>query len=134
MDNLGQYGLEWGDLFPLSTGVQYPQSPLTDGFDIDNWLQLPLQLNFTLDLLVSNGDARVLMDSKLTTTNNREAELHIGEIVPYTVQSYNMSAAGGANLSMQKEEVGVKITMTPHVNDDNQITLTLEPEVSSIAL
>lgn len=132
MDKLGSYGLEWGDLFPMGTGIRYPESPLTDGFDIRNWLQMDFRLNVTLDLLVSNGDARVLMDSKLTTTNNREAMLHIGEVVPYTVQSYNLTASGGANQQVQKEEVGVKILMTPHVNEDNQITLTLEPEVSSI--
>jgi type II secretory pathway component GspD/PulD (secretin) len=133
MDRLGQYGIEWGDLFPLSTGIKYQESPLTDGFAMSNWLQMELPINVTLDLLVSNGDARVLMDSKLTTTNNREASLHIGEIVPYTIQSYNLTSSGGANQQIQKEEVGVKILMTPHINDDNQITLTMEPEVSSIA-
>ena len=33
---------------------------------------------------------------------------------------------------MQHEEVGVKIKMQPHVNEDAEITLNLEPEVSSI--
>ncbi|MBD3320457.1 MAG: hypothetical protein GF350_05100, partial [Chitinivibrionales bacterium] len=32
----------------------------------------------------------------------------------------------------QKEEVGVKLTMTPHVNENSQVTLTVEPEVSSV--
>jgi general secretion pathway protein D len=75
------------------------------------------------------------MDSKLTTTNNREASLHIGEIIPYTVQQYNMgsnASGGGANLTVEKERVGVLITMTPHVNEENQITLNLAPEVSNI--
>jgi general secretion pathway protein D len=85
-------------------------------------------------MLLQNGDATILMNSKLTTTNNREASLHIGEIVPYTIQAYNMGGSGGmgGNLQIMKENVGLIVTMTPHVNDDNQITLALAPEVSNI--
>lgn len=36
------------------------------------------------------------------------------------------------NQQIMKEEVGVKVSMTPHINENNQITLTLEPEVSNI--
>ncbi|MBD3392177.1 MAG: hypothetical protein GF418_08880 [Chitinivibrionales bacterium] len=132
-EDLDQYGIRWGDFSPISTGVRYPQSPLTDGFNVDNWLQLETRVDVILDMLLSNDDARLLMDSKLTTTNNREAELHIGEVVPYTIQSYNLSASGGVNQQIEKEEVGVKVKMTPHINEDNQITLSLEPEVSNIA-
>jgi len=83
--------------------------------------------------MVQNGDAEILMDSKLTTTNNRMASLHIGEVVPYVIQSYNTSGAtGGANQEIKKEEVGVIVKMLPHVNSDGQITLELEPEVSNI--
>lgn len=132
MENLDEYGIKWDNLSPIQTGISYPESPLKDGFDSDNWLQMDLDINVTLDMLISNGDARVLMDSKLTTTNNREASLHIGDIIPYEIQSYNLSSSGGVNMQVEKEETGVKVTMTPHVNDDNQITLNLQPEVSTI--
>jgi type II secretory pathway component GspD/PulD (secretin) len=131
-DRLDQYGIDWGALTPVRGGVRYEKNPLEQSFALENWVQLPMDFNLALDMLVSDGDARVLMDSKLTTTNNREASLHIGEIIPYTIQSYNLSSAGGVNQQIQKEEVGVKVDVTPHVNEDNQITLTLQPEVSSI--
>jgi type II secretory pathway component GspD/PulD (secretin) len=35
-------------------------------------------------------------------------------------------------MNIQKENVGVLLTMTPHVNEKNQVTLQLEPEVSNI--
>jgi general secretion pathway protein D len=132
LDNLDRYGLDWESLMPIKSGVGYPAAPLKDGFKLENWLQAPLSLNLTLDMLVANGDARVLMNSKLTTTNNRNASLHIGDVVPYEIQSYNLTQTGGMNREIQKEEVGIKVNMTPHVNERNQITLSLEPEVSSI--
>jgi len=134
MDKLGKYGISWSDLSPVESGISYPEGQLSKGFQTDGWMRMPLEFDLKLDMLLQNGDARMLMNSKLTTTNNREAKLHIGDIVPYTVQSYNMGGTGGtgANLQIMKENVGVLITMTPHVNEKNQITLNLAPEVSNI--
>lgn len=149
MDNLGQYGIDWGTLSPVGTGLAFGQKStsttdqpatgttleainLSKGLATGSWWQMPLNFNLVLDALMANGDARLLMDSKLSTTNNRQASLHIGDVVPYTIQSYNLSSSGGVNQQIEKEEVGVKVTMTPHINDDSQITLDLMPEVSSI--
>lgn len=134
VDNTDRYGIDWGALSPISTGVAFPEVKATEGYLLKNGVRGPIALNLVLDMLIQNGDARVLMNSKLTTTNNREASLLIGEKIPYLVQSYNASATSnsGANLEVQKEEVGVKIRMQPHVNEDSEITLALEPEVSSI--
>ena len=134
MDKLDKYGIDWSELSPIQSGVNYPVSPLKEGIDLDKWIKTPLEFVLILDMLLSNGDARILMDSKLTTTNNKQASLHIGEIIPYTIQTYNTTSSGGSNEQIQKEHVGVKITMIPHVNEEQQITLSIEPEVSSISL
>lgn len=134
LDKLDQRGIKWNELSPLEMEVIYPEETFKDGIRAENWIKGQIDFNLKLDMLLQNGDARMLMNSKLTTTNNREASLHIGEVIPYTVQSYNMnsSAGGGANMQVEKENVGVILTMTPHVNEENQITLNLAPEVSNI--
>ncbi|HLP40239.1 MAG TPA: secretin N-terminal domain-containing protein [Fibrobacteria bacterium] len=134
VDENNRYGIDWGALSPVSTNVSFPASSLREGLLFKNGARGPVNLNLVLDMLIQNGDARVLMNSKLTTTNNREATLHIGEKIPYVIQSYNSAAVagGGANQQVQHEEVGVKVRMEPHVNEDAEITLNLEPEVSSI--
>ena len=134
MDNMKNYGLNWSTLWPISGGIGHSAVPLTTGYNKNGWQLDPLQFDTKLDLMVENNDASILMDSKITTTNNREASLHIGDVIPYTIQSYNLggSGGGGANQQIEKENVGVLLTMTPHVNEDNQVTLQLEPEVSNI--
>lgn len=132
-DNNNRFGIDWGALSPVSTGFEFPASKIQNGYLLQNGVRRPLSLNLLLDILIQEGDARVLMNSKLTTTNNREATLHIGEKIPYVTQNYNSSTIGiGATQQVQHEETGVKIQMQPHVNQDSEITLTLEPEVSSI--
>ncbi len=131
-DNLRAYGLDWNALSPVTSSISYPATHLAQGINFDQWTHLPVNFNIILDLMASKGDAKILMDSKLTTTNNREAKLMIGDVIPYIIQSYNLTTGGAPSQQIQKEEVGVKITMTPHINEDNQITLALAPEVSSI--
>ena len=134
VDEQNKYGIDWGALSPVQTSLGFPATAIAQGFLLKGGLRGPINLNLALDMLIQNGDARVLMNSKLTTTNNREATLLIGEKIPYVIQSYNSAATagGGANQQVQHEEVGVKIKMQPHVNEDAEITLNLEPEVSSI--
>ncbi|MEO6096788.1 MAG: secretin N-terminal domain-containing protein [Fibrobacteria bacterium] len=134
VDNTDRYGIDWGALSPVQTGIGFPATTVTKGYLLKGGQRAPINLNILLDMLIQNGDANVLMNSKLTTTNNREASLLIGEKIPYVIQSYNSAAVagGGANQQIQHEEVGVKIRMQPHVNEDSEITLNLEPEVSSI--
>jgi type IV pilus assembly protein PilQ len=134
VDKMKDYGINWSGLMPIQSGLMHDAVSLKRGYNTHDFELMPLNLNATLDLMLTNNDARILMNSKITTTNNREASLHIGDVVPYTIQAYNMGAgaAGGANMNIQKENVGVLLTMTPHVNEKNQVTLQLEPEVSNI--
>jgi len=127
-------GVDWGAMSPIESSISYPEGQLTDGIQARGWRRGPINLNVTLDMLIQNGDAKVLMNSKLTTTNNRPATLHIGEKIPYVIQSYNArgNVGGQAQKELKHEEVGIKIYMLPHVNEDNEITIHIEPEVSSI--
>jgi type II secretory pathway component GspD/PulD (secretin) len=146
-----KYGIDWARLTPVATGLSHPDLGIGQGWTLLHPVtgagastaiggaqsvggSGTMGIDLALDLMVSTGDARLLMDSKLTTTNNRPASLHIGEITPYEVQSYNMGSSGGsgANMQVEKEETGIKINMEPHVNDNNQVTITVEPEVSNI--
>ncbi len=132
MSDLERFGINWSEMNPYSVSISHPASKIVDiaqnNVSISN-----VWLNVAVDMLVENGDGKILMDSKLTTTNNREASLHIGEIIPYTIQTYSPGVTGGANQEIEKEEVGVILSMLPHINEKGQITLSLEPEVSTIA-
>jgi type II secretory pathway component GspD/PulD (secretin) len=129
VDKLNQLGIKYDEITPHSV-IGVPAAPIKDGFKYSSVTRGEvLGLNAVLDMMVQNKDARILMDSKLTTTNNREASLHIGEVIPYVIQTYN---AGGEAPQIQKENVGMMLKMTPHINDKNEITLTLSPEVSNI--
>lgn len=132
VDKTKKYGIDWNGFSSFTSGVTHAAVPLITGYSQKGFSMNSLSMTATLDLLLQNGDAKMLMNSKLTTTNNREATLHIGEVIPYEVQSYNLTNSGAASTQIQKENVGVLLSMTPHVNEDNQVVLTVAPEVSNI--
>ena len=82
----------------------------------------------TLDFLLKNNRADILADSKLVTLNGREATIKMVDIVPYILSSGGV----GGQVQVQREEVGIKLTVLPTVNEDGDITVRVEPEIASI--
>lgn len=81
--------------------------------------------NITVDWLLRNNLAKVLNSTKLTTMNNREATIFVGEVIPFLVQSQQTA-------QVEREEIGIKVHITPQINNDGFITANVRPEVSTI--
>ena len=89
----------------------------------------------TLDALITQGNARLLANSKITTMDNQPAEIFIGKTVPVVITSLaSAGVQGGAfqTVQLEKVEVGVKLHIVPRISDDGYITSLVTPEVSTI--
>jgi type II secretory pathway component GspD/PulD (secretin) len=92
----------------------------------------PLSLAAELDFLVSTSKARILEDPRITTFSGRTASLRAGETVNI------LTTAGGgtgtvATTQIQSFQTGVTLDITPVVNADDYVTVTLHPSVNSEA-
>jgi len=86
-----------------------------------------------LDLMISDGTARVLATPRIATLNGKEANMLIGRRIPYEVsQTVFAGNAAAPTTTVEKEEVGVKLRITPLINADGYITTTISPEVSTV--
>ncbi len=118
------------------TGVNFPASPVSGqlsgisfGLISDN-----VRLNAMLSMLASKGLTKLLSNPKVTTLNNQEAKILVGERVPYVQQTTQLgTASGGVSSEIQWLEVGIKLTVTPTINADKQITLKVYPQVSLLS-
>jgi type IV pilus assembly protein PilQ len=98
-----------------------------DGFnDIGHFSRQLTAFDITLDFLLENNAAELLTDTHITALNGEEGYIHIGEVVPYVVRDED------DEVQVEREEVGIMLRVRPNVNRDNQITTTIEPEVSSV--
>ncbi|MGH8494635.1 MAG: type II secretion system secretin GspD [Gammaproteobacteria bacterium] len=95
--------------------------------------------NFAILLraLASDGDTNILSTPSIVTMDNQEAEIRVAQEVPFlTGQFTNTGAATGAVnpfQTIQREEVGTILKITPQINESNTIRLKIEQESSSLA-
>ncbi len=80
-----------------------------------------------LSALEQQNKANIISNPRITTVNNREARILVGKKIPLIV----LDEAG--NAVTQLTTIGIALRVTPHINDNNRITLDLHPEVSDLA-
>jgi general secretion pathway protein D len=71
------------------------------------------------------------------TLDNNEAQIVVGQEVPFVTGSYTSTGSGGSNPSdpfqtVERENVGITLKVTPHINEGNQLTLDILQEVSGL--
>ena len=96
-----------------------------------------LTMTTILNALDSQGNANILSTPSLLTLDNEEAFITVGQQVPFVTGSYtNTGAANGvANpfQTIQRENVGVTLTVTPQINEGDSVVMDIVQEVSSIS-
>ncbi len=96
-------------------------------------------VSFAAILRALQGDANtnIISTPSILTTDNEEASLNIGQEVPFVSGQFTNTgaAAGSVNpfTTVQRESVGVKLTITPQINEGDSLLLNISQEVSNIA-
>ncbi len=85
--------------------------------------------------LSSNSKSNLLSTPSLLTLDNQEAEILVGQNVPFQTGSYTTDSSGSSNpfTTIEREDIGVTLKVTPHINDGATLRLEVEQEISSIA-
>jgi general secretion pathway protein D len=92
-----------------------------------------------LKMLQTNDSSNILSTPNLLTTDNTEASILVGEQVPFKTGSYSGTTTGDSTsgfsspfTTINREDVGIKLQVTPHVNEGDSIVLDIEQEISSV--
>jgi type IV pilus assembly protein PilQ len=110
----------------LGAGVNAPASNAIGTISyglVKSWGALTAQL----DLLEENNKANVISNPRITTIDNREAKILVGQKIPLIVQD----VAG--NPVSQLQTIGIQLKVTPHLTEDKKIIMDLHPEVSDLS-
>ena len=89
------------------------------------------QLQHIIEILKTRSDTKTLSNPRIVTLNNKEAVIHVGR--NYNVPLYERNSSTGQMeiTDYEEKEIGVKLTVTPHVNAQGEIMVELHPEISS---
>jgi general secretion pathway protein D len=103
------------------------------------WGQLDedLDIAIILNALSSQTNANILSTPSLLTLDNQEAYITVGNEVPFVTGSFSNTGGGTSTptnpfQTIERENVGITLRVTPHVNEGNLVQLDISQEVSSL--
>jgi type II secretory pathway component GspD/PulD (secretin) len=135
-DKLKELGIDWSNsvsvTFQESKRKVEPDDPAVvvgPPLRIYKLTRTPLQFEMVLKALEESGEAKVLSSPRITTLNNKEAEIFIGDKVPYTITTVT---GGVATTEVRFAEAGIRLKITPSIIKDDFTVIKIEPEVSYI--
>jgi general secretion pathway protein D len=85
-----------------------------------------------LQAVRTSTNSNVLATPHITTMDNQEAFFLVGQEVPVITGSTTGSNNTNPFQQVQRQEVGIKLKVTPQINEGDAVQLTIEQEVSSI--
>lgn len=115
----------------FSTGVDANGTTITTNGSIANAFSLALgglsqDITLALDILQSNGYARILAEPSLIAQSGQEASFLAGGEIPIPVPGNNGSIA------IEFKKFGVGLSFKPTILSNNTIALSVTPEVSDL--
>ncbi len=131
----------------LAAGMRGPDLTGTSGLG-PLGLSIPA-FGVVLSAMANSGRGTVLATPHIIATDNVSAEINVGENIPLQTNSAGGSlgtlataaAAGGGNANLlsslggfgnaQRQDVGNKVKVTPHINESDQVRLEIEQESSA---
>jgi general secretion pathway protein D len=84
-----------------------------------------------LNAYKEDNDVNIISTPQILTTDNEEAEIKVGENVPY-ITSANTTAANQDYTNYEYKDVGVTLKITPQINQENVVRLQVYVEVIKI--
>lgn len=134
---LGNGSTALNEIAGLATGTSTSASTLTNGFNLAFGSQSSNGNVFggILRAIASDGSNNILSTPSIVTLDNEEAEIVVGQNVPFVTGSYTSSSSGASNpfQTVERKDVGIKLKIKPQINEGDTIQLQIEQEVSSVS-
>ena len=85
-----------------------------------------------LNLIAQDADSNVLSTPSIMTMDNEEASIVVGQEIPITTGETLSGSNSNPFRSVTRQEIGVKLTVRPQINEGNAVKMYINQEVSSI--
>jgi type IV pilus assembly protein PilQ len=105
-----------------STSLADPTTTVTYGI-AKSWGFIEAQLS----VLEQNRKANIISNPRITTVDNREAKILVGQKIPLIVQDI------AGNPVSQLQTIGIQLRVTPHLTNEKKVIMDLHPEVSDLS-
>jgi len=89
------------------------------------------QFSAVLEYLKERSDSDIVSSPRITTLNNKSATIFVGKV--YNFPIFEQAALTGEWVinGYESREIGIKLLVTPHVNETGDISVHLVPEIGN---
>lgn len=95
-----------------------------------------LSFNVVITALQKSTEANILSTPSLLTLDNEEASIVVGQSIPFVTGSYtstgNSSSPNNPFQTVERENVGITLKVTPQINEGDSLVLAISQEVSNV--
>ncbi len=85
-----------------------------------------------ISAVATNTNSNILSSPSITVLDNSEASFIVGEEVPVVTGSTASSDNSNPFQTVDRKEVGIKLKVTPQINEGDSIQMQIEQEVSNV--
>ncbi len=117
------------DAFGFLNGTASPQQQAV--VKVLSGLANNVNFSAVLKLLDQEGAVNVLSSPNILTSDNKEAEIFVGENVPF-ISSTNLSSTGLSQQSVERKDTGITLRITPQITEGEYIKLDIYQEISAV--
>jgi len=90
----------------------------------------PVNITGVLQALDKNGLVNILSTPNILTSDNKEAEINVGENVPF--QGASTLNTGFVTTSVERKDVGINLKIKPQISEGDYIRLDINQEISAV--
>jgi general secretion pathway protein D len=151
LDRLKSLGVQWGGIAgganrtATAAGIYDPQNVISSvlgavaslqqaGFNIpDLKTGTPLNFAVALQALETNGILNVLSTPSIMTSDNKEAEIFVGENVPFRGSiTFNTALQNSPQQSIERKDTGITLKLTPQISEGEFVKMDIYQEISAV--
>jgi general secretion pathway protein D len=90
------------------------------------------EIDVRLQALNKDGRLKVLSTPRILALHNELASINVGKDIP-EVTNVRYDTAGNQINTIQRRDIGIILQVTPRINPDGLVTMTVHPEISVLA-
>lgn len=131
--NFSNAGNSLSSIASMVTGTTTPS--LSNGLTLGGLKTTNGAVDFgvIIQTLASQSNTNLLSTPSIMTLDNQEAEIIVGQNVPFLTGSTTSSTNSNPFTTISREDIGVTLKVKPHIHEGNELRLEVEATAESVA-